>query len=62
VCPIADRLVCPIADTPAAGAASAHRCEDGLEQKPYYYFDYFQPAMITVFILLTGARWALTLT
>ena len=29
-------------------------CADGLEQKPYYHFDYCGPAMITVFVLLTG--------
>ena len=29
-------------------------CTDGLAPKPYYHFDYCGPAMMTVFILLTG--------
>ena len=29
-------------------------CPDGLLEKPHYHFDYCGPAMITVFILLTG--------
>ena len=31
-------------------------CPDGLQEKPHYHFDYCVPAMITVFILLTGAH------
>ena len=29
-------------------------CPDGLEEKPQYHFDYCGPAMITIFILLSG--------
>ena len=29
-------------------------CESGLEEKPHFHFDYCPPAMITIFILLTG--------
>ena len=30
-------------------------CADGLEELPRYHFDYFAPAMITCFVLMTGA-------
>ena len=36
------------------GACPGGVCPDGLEEKPYYHFDYIMPAMLTVFILLTG--------
>ena len=29
-------------------------CEDGLLEKPHYHFDYCGPAMITVFVVITG--------
>ena len=29
-------------------------CDDGLEEKPRHHFDYCFPAMLTVFVLLTG--------
>ena len=35
-------------------ACPAGICADGLMEKPHYHFDYCGPAMITIFILLTG--------
>ena len=35
-------------------ACPGHVCPDGLQEKPSYHFDYCYPAMLTVFILLTG--------
>ena len=32
----------------------AEICEDGLLEKPHFHFDYCSPAMITIFIILTG--------
>ena len=35
----------------------AHGYGPGLLEKPRFHFDYFPPAMITCFILMTGTSW-----
>ena len=37
-----------------AAACVGGACPDGLHEKPRHHFDYCYPAMMTVFILLTG--------
>ena len=37
-----------------AAACPGGVCPDGLEEKPHFHFDYSLPAMITIFIVLTG--------
>ena len=39
---------------PVNQSPSSHRCANGLYEKPRFHFDYAGPAMITVFIILTG--------
>ena len=38
----------------SSAACAGGACADGLEEKPHHHFDYCFPAMLTVFVLLTG--------